>query len=57
MLIDFEEEVESKVTKFRIDPKTFITRVGGVVGVWKNLLWVLIFCFVSLNKVISILTK
>ena len=57
MLIDFEEEVESKVTKFRIDPKTFITRVGGIVGVWKNLLWVLIFCFVSLNKVMSILTN
>ena len=57
LLINFEPELESKVTRFRVDFKTFITRIGGIVGVWKNLFWIIIFFFASVAKLISIVAR
>ena len=39
----FEDVVENTVSEYQIGPKTLATRVGGIIGVGKNLLWILIF--------------
>ena len=35
--------VENTISEYQIGPKTLATRVGGIIGVGKNLLWILIF--------------
>ena len=45
--IDFENTVEEKRTEYQISFMTLVTRFGGVIGVWKNILWVIIFTITS----------
>ena len=45
--VDIDNIVERKLTGWQVDAKTFTTRVGGVIGVGKNLLWVVILREVS----------
>lgn len=47
--IDFENTVEEKRTEYQISFMTLVTRFGGVIGVWKNILWVIIFTITSLG--------
>ena len=53
----FDLEVEQTVTKLQIDYITFLTRVGGIIGVGKNLAWILIFAFSSLGGACNFLKK
>ena len=53
--IDFENTVEEKRTQYQITFITLLTRFGGVVGVWKNLLWVIIFTMTSLAGAVRLL--
>ena len=39
-----ETEVLQTVSSLQIGVKTLATRVGGIIGVGKELLWILIFC-------------
>ena len=43
-----ETEVLQTVSSLQIGVKTLTTRVGGIIGVGKELLWILIFCFNTL---------
>ena len=52
--VDFEDYVERHVTDWKVDLKTFITRVGGVIGVGKNLLWIVILSLTSLVSLLSL---
>ena len=47
--VDFENTVEEKRTEYQITFMTLVTRFGGVIGVWKNILWVIIFSITSLG--------
>ena len=55
MIVSFESVVEKTVSQVQIDEITLITRIGGIIGVGKNLLWILIFIITSLTSGVSIL--
>ena len=57
VFVDFENFVERRVTQRKVDFATFITRVGGVIGVGKNLLWVVILSFTSLVSILGFVNK
>ena len=44
-----ETEVLQTVSSLQIGLKTLATRVGGIIGVGKELLWILIFCFTTVS--------
>ena len=43
MYVTFLPDVEVKQTLLNIEPMTLMTRIGGIIGVGKELLWVIIF--------------
>ena len=49
----FEGVVENTISESQIGPKTLATRVGGIIGVGKNLLWILIFGLTSLGTFLT----
>ena len=49
----FEGVVENTISEYQIGPKTLATRVGGIIGVGKNLLWILIFALTSLGTFLT----
>ena len=53
----FDKYVHQTQTKLQIGLNTFLTRVGGIIGVGKNLLWILIFSLSSLGLLIKFLIK
>lgn len=55
LIVSFESVVEKTVSQVQIDEITLITRIGGIIGVGKNLLWILIFIVTSLTSGVSIL--
>ena len=57
MYIDFHGEVEVRSSELQITVKTMVTRIGGVIGVWKNVLWTIIFSVTSIGTLISFLRK
>ena len=57
MYIDFHGEVEVRSSELQITVKTMVTRIGGVIGVWKNVLWTIIFSITSIGTLISFLRK
>ena len=54
LYIQFDQTVEVTVSKLQIGLKTLATRCGGIIGVGKELLWVIIFSFTSLGSCISV---
>lgn len=52
LVIAFDEEVEVETSELQISPKTFLTRVGGVIGVGKEFLWIVL-CCLSVLKVLG----
>ena len=40
--IHFDNVVEKTTSNWQIEPVTLLTRIGGIIGVGKELLWVLI---------------
>lgn len=44
--VDVDNVIEETISSLQIGTKTLTTRVGGIIGVGKNLFWLLVF-FVS----------
>ena len=44
LYIQFDEIVQIHKSSFIIDEITLMTRIGGIIGVGKELLWVIIVC-------------
>ena len=57
VLVFFENKVEKRISELQIGAKTLLTRVGGVIGVGKNLLWLLVFFFTSLGSLLTLARK
>ena len=55
--VDINQILERKVTSLQVDVMTLITRVGGVIGVGKNLLWVVILLITSSVSILSLVGK
>ena len=55
--VDINNILERKMTGWQVDAKTLTTRVGGVIGVGKNLLWVVILLITSSVSFISLVSK
>lgn len=53
----FDSDVHQSKTKLQIDYITFLTRVGGIIGVGKNLAWILIFTLSSVGGAWNFLKK
>ena len=43
LAVVFDKVVEQTLTVWQISPVTLLTRFGGIIGVGKNLLWIMIF--------------
>ena len=56
MAFAFADEVEVTTTKLQIGTKTLLTRVGGVIGVGKEFLWIIL-CGLSGIKLIATILK
>ena len=50
----FETKVEKRISELQIGPKTLLTRIGGIIGVGKNLLWLLVFFFTSIGSLLTL---
>ena len=57
MYIDFHQEVEVRSSQVQITMKTMLTRIGGIIGVGKNLLWTLIFSATSVGALITFIKR
>ena len=57
LFIQFQDIVETKRSRFVLDGKTFVSRVGGTIGVCKEFLWIIIFTFTSLKFVTKLMMK
>ena len=53
----FDKEVEITKTELQINSKTLITRFGGIIGVSKNLLWIVIFGFSAIGFISNKMSK
>ena len=51
MVVAFDNIVEQTISDWQIKPFTLLTRFGGLVGVGKNLLWIIIFICSSMTLV------
>ena len=45
--LTFDNIVEQTISELQIGPKTLLVRFGGIIGVGKNLLWIIIFAVSS----------
>ena len=43
--LTFEDTVDKTISEFQIGPTTLVARFGGIIGVGKNLLWIIILAF------------
>ena len=57
IVIDFNDMLEMKVTSWQVNAETFTTRIGGVIGVGKELLWVAILLITSSVSFLSLFSK
>ena len=44
LFILFDDTVETTRSRMVINPETLITRIGGIIGVGKELLWIVLIC-------------
>ena len=42
LILVFDNVVEKTISNWQIEPVTLLTRIGGIIGVGKELLWVMI---------------
>ena len=57
IVIDFNNVLEMKVTSWQVSVETLTTRIGGVIGVGKELLWVAILLITSSVSFLSLFSK
>ena len=53
LFAQFEEDIEVNQIKLSVTTVTLITRIGGIIGVGKEFLWVIIFCITTMLGVFS----
>ena len=53
LFAQFDEDVEVNHIKLSVTTVTLITRIGGIIGVGKEFLWVIIFCITTMIGVFS----
>ena len=53
--IVFDNVVQKTISDWQIKPVTLLTRIGGIIGVGKELLWVIVFCYSSVILVVNFL--
>ena len=51
----FDQDVEVTVSKLEIGLKTLATRIGGIIGVGKELVWVIILVLSTIGSILSIM--
>ena len=49
LYIDFHKMIQRRVSTLQIGPETLLTRLGGIIGVGKNLVWIIIFLFTTFS--------
>ena len=54
IILVFENKIEKRISELQIGPKTLLTRIGGIIGVGKNLLWLLVFFFTSVGSLLTL---
>ena len=57
IIIDFNNVLEMKVTSWQVSVETLTTRIGGVIGVGKELLWVAILLITSSVSFLGLVSK
>ena len=45
LVVTLDEQVEGTSSSFQIGPKTLAVRIGGIIGVGKELLWIVTLSF------------
>ena len=53
LAVVFDKVVEQTLTGWQISPVTLLTRFGGIIGVGKNLLWIIIFFCSSILAILK----
>ena len=57
MFVTFDREAEVTSSHLTIEPLTLLTRVGGIIGVGKEFLWIIITLFTYLATFSSQITR
>ena len=55
MSIVFDNVIEKTISDWQVNPVTLLTRIGGIIGVGKELLWVMILTGSSITLVVNYL--
>ena len=50
LVLSFDGMVEKTTSKLQISAKTLVIRIGGLIGIGKNLLWLIIFLLSSFGS-------
>ena len=54
LFVQFDQNVDVTVSKLEVGLKTLATRFGGIIGVGKELLWVIVLFFTSCGSFLAI---
>ena len=57
LFINFDREVEETRSQLNISPLTLLTRIGGIIGVGKEFLWIIITLATYLISIYSNICK
>ena len=52
-IIRFDKEVDISMASWTIDPKSLLSMIGGVIGICKNFVWLIILFLSSFSFVLS----
>ena len=53
LFVQFDQDVDVSLSKLEVGLKTLATRFGGIIGVGKELLWVIILFFTSCGSFLA----
>ena len=57
MVVAFDNIVEQTISDWQITPVTLLTRIGGIIGVGKELFWVILLSFSSITLLFKYINK
>ena len=57
LFIQLEEKIQVQRSSFVVDEITLTTRVGGIIGVGKEMFWIIIFTFGIMKLAFSMMVK
>ena len=55
LYIQIKDTVETTRVNLAISPETLLTRIGGIIGVGKELMWVIIFFCDALHTIVTLI--